>query len=336
MRIPRAWWIAFLLGGLIGAGVSVRLASRPMRSAAPAEAAPLSESRRSAIVTAAQRVSPAVVSVSVEGTQVVNTNPFGNMFHDEYFDRFFLQEQQVRSLGSGVIVDGSGLVVSNEHVVRNADSVKVTLADGRHFAATVIAATPVYDLSVLRIPADHLPTAPLGNSSELVVGEWAIAVGNPFGYLINDPQPTVTAGVISATHRDIQSGATGGGVYKDMIQTDAAINPGNSGGALANRRLDRPRVRDSGQPGEAGDRRGPEVRPHPRAVARVHGAAGDAVDRPAARVHRPRRAGDHPGRGLGTRGACRDPGRRPNPQGQRPRHRFDRRCLAQHLRRLGR
>ena len=234
MRIPRAWWIAFLLGGLIGAGISVRLAMRPMRSTAPADAAPLSESRRSAIVTAAQRVSPAVVSVSVEGTQVVNTNPFGSMFHDEYFDRFFLQEQQVRSLGSGVIVDGSGLVVSNEHVVRNADSVKVTLADGRHFAATVLAATPVYDLSVLRIPANHLPVAPLGNSSELVVGEWAIAVGNPFGYLINDPQPTVTAGVISATHRDIQSGATGGGVYKDMIQTDASINPGNSGGALAN------------------------------------------------------------------------------------------------------
>src|SRR5205085_5462154 len=127
----------------------------------------------------------------------------------------------VRSLGSGVIVDPSGLVVTNEHVVRNGDSVRVTLPDGRKLPATVLGSTPVYDLAVLRIRAERLAVAPLGNSSELVVGEWAIAVGNPFGYLIHDTQPTVTAGVISATHREIQSGATEGGVYKDMIQTDA-------------------------------------------------------------------------------------------------------------------
>src|SRR5206468_7438747 len=91
-----------------------------------------------------------------------------------------------------------------------------------------------YDLAVLRISADRLPVAPLGDSDGLVVGEWAIAIGNPFGYLISDSQPTVTAGVVSATRRDIKSEATGSGVYKNMIQTDAAINPGNSGGPLVN------------------------------------------------------------------------------------------------------
>src|SRR5439155_24101522 len=91
-----------------------------------------------------------------------------------------------------------------------------------------------YDLAVLRVDATDLSAEPLGDSDALVVGEWAIAIGNPFGFLLNDTQPTVTAGVISATRRDIKSEATSGGVYKNMIQTDAAINPGNSGGPLVN------------------------------------------------------------------------------------------------------
>jgi len=110
----------------------------------------------------------------------------------------------------------------------------VNLPDGRRFQAKVLGDSPVYDLAVLKIEGEGLPIAPMGDSDSLVVGEWAIAIGNPFGFLLNDSQPTVTAGVVSATRRDIKAEATESGVYKNMIQTDAAINPGNSGGALVN------------------------------------------------------------------------------------------------------
>jgi serine protease Do len=189
-------------------------------------------------VTAAERVSPAVVSVAVMTTRVVHADPFGGMFHDEFFDRFFPQNayrQRIPGLGSGVIVDNSGLVLTNSHVIRDADEIKVNLPDGRHFDAKVLGDSPTYDLAVLRLEGGtKLPVAPLGDSDSLVVGEWAIAIGNPFGFLISDSQPTVTAGVVSATKRDIKNEATDTGVYKNMIQTDAAINPGNSGGALVN------------------------------------------------------------------------------------------------------
>jgi serine protease Do len=197
----------------------------------------LSHSRRTAIVSAAQRVSPAVVSVSVVTTRTVRADPFGLPFRDEFFDRFFppsVYQEKVPSLGSGVIVDPTGIVMTNSHVVRNADDIRVNLPDGRHYTARLLGDSPVYDLAVLKIDGDRLPVAPLGDSDSLVVGEWAIAIGNPFGYLLEDSQPTVTAGVVSATRRDIKAEATPSGMYKNMIQTDAAINPGNSGGALVN------------------------------------------------------------------------------------------------------
>lgn len=206
--------------------------------AEPAAAANLSASRRTAIVTAAERVSPAVVCVSVTATKVVRQNPFAGMPHDEFFDRFFPQseyKQQVSSMGSGVIVDAAGTVLTNSHVIRDADEIKVNLPDGRHFTAKVLGDSPTYDLAVIKLDnAARLPVAPLGDSDSLVVGEWAIAIGNPFGFLIGDSQPTVTAGVVSATRRDIKGEQSEGGIYKNMIQTDAAINPGNSGGALVN------------------------------------------------------------------------------------------------------
>ena len=197
----------------------------------------VSSSRRTAIVVAAERASPAVVSVSVMTTRVVRSDPFGGLFHDEFFERFYPPmeyKQRIPGLGSGVIVDGSGLILTNEHVVHDADDIQVTLTDGRHVPATLLGSSPTYDLAVLRIKGDKLPVAPLGDSDQLLVGEWAIAIGNPFGFLLNDSQPTVTAGVISATRRDIKSEVTSNGVYKNMIQTDAAINPGNSGGPLVN------------------------------------------------------------------------------------------------------
>jgi serine protease Do len=220
---------------LLGAGLAGGTHAAPRPSTPAAD--DVGHSRRTAIVTAAQRVSPAVVSVSVVTTRTVRADPFGTPFHDEFFDRFFPQsvyQQKVPGLGSGVIVDAGGIVVTNSHVVRNADEIKVNLPDGRHFDARLLGDSPIYDLAVLKIDGDHLPVAVLGNSDSLVVGEWAIAIGNPFGYLIEDSQPTVTAGVVSATRRDIKAEATPSGMYRNMIQTDAAINPGNSGGALVN------------------------------------------------------------------------------------------------------
>lgn len=227
-----------LLGGALIAGALSGCGSCSHATPARSEGgADLPSSRRNAIVVAAERVSPAVVTVSVEATRVVRLDPFAGMFRDPFFDQFFPapeQLQRVSGLGSGVIVDASGLVLTNEHVVREAQKVSVTLPDGRQFPAEVLGGSPAYDLAVLRIKGERLPVAPLGRSDDLLVGEWAIAIGNPFGNLLENPQPTVTAGVISATNRDIKGGATETGVYKHMIQTDAAINPGNSGGPLVN------------------------------------------------------------------------------------------------------
>jgi serine protease Do len=166
---------------------------------------------------------------------MVRTDPFGGMFHDEFWERFYPpMEQRIPGLGSGFIVDADGIVLTNEHVVRNADQITVTLSDGRQMPAKLLGASGTYDLAALKVEGKGLPAARLGDSDDLVVGEWAIAIGNPFGYLLNDTQPTVTAGVVSATRRDIKSEVSDTGMYKNMIQTDAAINPGNSGGPLVN------------------------------------------------------------------------------------------------------
>jgi serine protease Do len=228
----------FVVGLLLGVGVMAAVVAAPPR--AKGTAGDLDGSRRTAIVVAAQRVSPAVVSVSVVTTKVVRQDPFGGAFRDEFFDRFFPRSeyrQRVPGLGSGVIVDAGGIVLTNSHVVRGADEIRVNLPDGRHYDAKLLGDSEVYDLAVLKIEkgeGEKLPVAPMGDSDNLMVGEWAIAIGNPFGFLLDDSQPTVTAGVISATRRDIKGEATESGIYKNMLQTDAAINPGNSGGALVN------------------------------------------------------------------------------------------------------
>ncbi len=196
----------------------------------------IDRSRTNAIVLAAQRVSPAVVSVIVTQTRIVTYDPFGFFGFDDFFRDFFPRHsfrQEVKSMGSGVIVDAKGYIVTNAHVVHNATKIKVTLSDNRSFDAELLALDTDRDVALLKISGENLPVAPLGNSDDLLIGEWAIAIGNPFGFLIEDAQPTVTVGVISALHRDIRSGQ-GGPVFTDMIQTDAAINPGNSGGPLVN------------------------------------------------------------------------------------------------------
>src|ERR1700757_2290870 len=173
-----------------------------------------------------QRVHPAVVNVYAAKI-VQNHNPF---LDDPIFRRFFglqggPQEQMQRSLGSGVMIDPSGLVVTNAHVIEGADQVKVSLADKREFEAEIVLKDPRSDLAVLRLKGVHekFPTLDFANSDELMVGDVVLAIGNPFGV-----GQTVTHGIISALART-QVGITD---YQFFIQTDAAINPGNSGGAL--------------------------------------------------------------------------------------------------------
>jgi serine protease Do len=202
--------------------------------------AEIDSSRRTAIVRAAETVGPAVVSITVIQTRVVRTSPrapFRDPFFDQFFRDFFGERryiERVPGLGSGVLLTADGLVVTNEHVVREATEIKVTLTDGRQFDAQLVASQQEYDLALLKIDGSDLPHADLGDSDFLIIGEWAIAIGNPFGYLLEDTHPSVTVGVISALRRSVKTSEDVIGVYKDMIQTDAAINPGNSGGALVN------------------------------------------------------------------------------------------------------
>jgi len=196
----------------------------------------ISASRTNAIVLAARKVSAAVVSVVVTQTRVVTYDPFGGLGFDDFFRDFFPRRayrQEVKSMGSGVIISADGDVVTNAHVVLNATQIKVTLPDNREFAAELEGIDQTRDLALLKLKAKDLPAAAMGNSDDLMIGEWSIAIGNPFGFMLEDAQPTVTVGVVSALHRDIKSSG-GGQVYADMVQTDAAINPGNSGGALVN------------------------------------------------------------------------------------------------------
>jgi Do/DeqQ family serine protease len=187
--------------------------------------------RRSLVVEAVERASPAVVNVSTE--QVVEQRPFPfpqDPFFDEFFRDFFDPRPRRftrTSLGSGVIVAADGTILTNEHVVLRASRIHVTLADGREFDAKLVGADADSDLTVLRVKAgDRLPTVTMGTSTDLMIGETVIAIGNPFGL-----SHTVTTGVVSAVGRSLRSGDR---TYTDFIQTDASINPGNSGGPLLN------------------------------------------------------------------------------------------------------
>jgi serine protease Do len=193
----------------------------------------VSSSRRNAITEAARKVSPAVVSIVVTQVQVYTYDPLGGLGFDEFFRDFFPRRQyrqEVKAMGSGVIISAEGDVITNAHVVQNATAITVTLPDNREFQAELAGIDGNLDIALLNINGKDLPVAEIGTSADLMIGEWAIAFGNPFGFLLQDAQPTVTVGVISALHRDVKSGR--GPVMTDMIQTDAAINPGNSGGPL--------------------------------------------------------------------------------------------------------
>ena len=177
-----------------------------------------------------EQVTPAVVNIATEGHVEIRSNP---LFNDPFFRRFFNAPDQPRrrktqSLGSGVIIDAKrGLVVTNNHVIANADQITVKLRDGRNLKAELVGTDPDTDVAVVKINGKRLTAVPLANSDELRVGDYVVAIGNPFGL-----GQTVTSGIISALARS-GLGITG---YEDLIQTDASINPGNSGGALVNLR----------------------------------------------------------------------------------------------------
>ncbi len=175
-----------------------------------------------------ERVSPAVVNISVNGSVKVD-NPLAQ---DEFFRRFFDLppdgRREVDAAGSGVIVDAAnGYVLTNHHVIENADKITVTLLDNRSMAAHVVGSDAGSDIAVLKIDAEDLVQLPLGDSGKLRVGDYVVAIGNPFGF-----SHTVTSGIVSALGRS----GINRDAYEDFIQTDASINPGNSGGALVNLR----------------------------------------------------------------------------------------------------
>jgi serine protease Do len=189
----------------------------------------ISETRRTAVTRAVERVAPAVVTIQTEAVERVAADPL--------FEWFYGRQQSARvvpGLGSGFIVRSDGIVVTNAHVVANARRVSVMRRDGTVDSAEVLGTDETNDIAVLKIAARDLPVAALGNSAATAIGEWAIAIGNPYGFVLGNSEPTVTVGVVSGVGRNLIARGEGPSAYFDMIQTDASINPGNSGGPLVN------------------------------------------------------------------------------------------------------
>jgi serine protease Do len=187
-----------------------------------------SDSRRTALVAAAERASAAVVSINVTSHQEAPPR--------SPWDFFFVPEgaRVVQGYGTGFVVRSNGVILTNQHVVANAEKVVVTLADGSDLPAKVLGEDPLTDIAVLKVERQGLTPIVPGRSTDLMIGEWVVALGNPYAYLLGNAEPTVTVGVVSASGRNILPTGDQTGLYLDMIQTDAAINPGNSGGPLTN------------------------------------------------------------------------------------------------------
>lgn len=191
------------------------------------------DSRKNAITNAVQKAGPAVVSITVTELQRGYTREFDSFFF-RYFD--VPVQREVKSSGSGFIISEDGLVVTNEHVAsKNSKTIMVALSDGSKHEAELLGSDELADLSLLKIKSERtsFPYVKFADSDEIMVGEWTIAMGNPFG-LFADGQPSVTVGVVSAKERDFRPDPQDPRVYVEMIQTDAAINRGNSGGPLVN------------------------------------------------------------------------------------------------------
>jgi serine protease Do len=236
--------IPLLLGGLIGYNIGhapdrgegdttaplFEEASYPPQSK---EAQEISNSRRNAITRTVELCSEAIVGINViEVRQYRYRSPWGD---DPFFRQFFPDRtytQQLQELGSGFLISPDGYIVTNDHVAGNAKEITITMTNGEKYKAELIGTDKTSDVALLKIEGKNLPHLKLGNSDDVLIGEWVIAFGNPFGLFDRNNKPTVTVGVVSTTNINLQ--AQEGRSYRGMIQTDAAINSGNSGGPLVN------------------------------------------------------------------------------------------------------
>jgi len=221
------------------AAMLMAFSAHPLSSFAP-QGDDIAASRQNAITRSVRTCSPAVVGINVTETrQVEYQDPFGS---DPFFSQFFGQRQPyreqytVKGLGSGFLISSDGYIVTNDHVAGNATKIVVTMTDGKEYPAKVIGTDRTADVALLKIEASNLPSLRLANSDEVVVGEWAIAFGNPFGLFDINAKPTVTVGVVSNMGVNFTQPDERGEerVYRGMLQTDAAISSGNSGGPLVN------------------------------------------------------------------------------------------------------
>jgi len=241
-------WVPVLIAGtVIGLLLAVRLNLLPP-SKAEYERSPLApapaETLENSFIKVAEEVGPGVVSISTEHTETITGGgliPFfgaDDFFFDEFFKDFFGEIPggtfKQRGLGSGFIIHQQGYILTNQHVIQDADRITVTLPDGRRFDAEVKASDIRSDLAIIKIDARDLPGVKLGDSDQVKIGQWAIAIGNPYGFAVGSAEPTITAGIISALNRSLPQQRHEKRSYVDLIQTDAAINPGNSGGPLVN------------------------------------------------------------------------------------------------------
>jgi len=197
----------------------------------------ISSSRQNAITRAVAAASPAIVGINVTEVREYNVrDPFFDFFgNDPMYRRFFggprTYQQEVHGLGSGFIISSDGYILTNDHVAGNAKKVIVTMTNGEKYDARIIGSDKVADVALLKIDGGNFPHVKLGNSDNVIVGEWTIAFGNPFGLFDRNSKPTVTVGVVSNKGVSFTQDER---VYRDMVQTDAAISSGNSGGPLLN------------------------------------------------------------------------------------------------------
>jgi len=219
-----------LVASAVGGGLVARLVPLGSETEQPVSRAPaiLPASNAVALPALIKKTAPAVVNIAVLQPSPADQNP---LLRDPFFRRYMgvpdSALEPAISAGSGVIVDSArGLVITNFHVIENARAVEIGLNNGKHYAAQLVGAAPQLDIAVLRVEPHDLPSLKLGDSSEVVVGDYAVAIGNPFNL-----GQTVTAGIISATNRGLAEGDP-----RRFLQTDAPINPGNSGGPLINAR----------------------------------------------------------------------------------------------------